>query len=327
MDISISGVNPSLTIFDEIWRYEYEKMERFFEELTTVPTRKNPLMFIITYAGYDKTSLLYRLYEKGLRGDDPTFYFIWDNENRMPWQTEKYLKQQRGRLRKNTYLRLHENRWTKAEEDFITPELYEGCLDESLVRRPKGRKMIYVGLDVGLRNDFSAVAAVHWDGVDLVLTDHAVFEPEGDEALGLEDTIERTILEWNTIYDIVSVNYDPWQCERSAQELRKRGVECEEYNQTQANLTQMSQNLYGLITGRELQFYPSYEVKEHLLNCIAESTSRGWRINKKKKQRKKIDLTVALCMACIAACGDVEEESSGEPVVWAGDGWQAGYGG
>lgn len=324
-DISIAGVNPSLVVFDELWSYEYEHMERFFEELTTIPTRKDPLILIISYAGDDKTSLLYRLYEKGLRDDDPTFYFIWDHENRMPWQTEKYLKQQKGRLRKNTYLRLHENRWTKAEEDFITPHLYEGCVDESLVRRPKGRKLIYVGVDVGLRNDFSAVAAVYWDGADLVLTDHAVFEPEGDEALGLEDTIERVILEWNEIYDIVLVNYDWWQCERSAQELRKHGIKCEKYNQDLANLTAMSQNLYGLITGRELQLYPDDEVKEHLLNCIAESTTRGWRINK-KKQKKKIDLTVALAMACMGACGDVEDEG-GEMEVYAGNGWQAGYGG
>lgn len=325
MDISIAGMNPSLTIFDELWNFEYERMEAFFEELTTVPTRKNPLMFIISYAGDDKTSLLYRLYEKGLKGGDPTFYFIWDHENRMEWQTEAYLTQQKGRLRKNTFLRLHENRWAKAEEDFITPELYQGCVDERLVRRPKGRKLIYVGLDIGLRNDFSAVVAVHWDGADLLLTDHAVFEPEGDEALGLEDTVEKTILEWNEIYDIIKVNFDPMQCERSAQELRKHGIKCEAYKQTLDNLTMMSQILYSLITKRELALYPNDKVKEHLLNCIAESTGRGWRINK-KKQRKKIDLTVALAMACMGACADIEEDE-GEFEVFAGDGFKSAYGG
>ena len=100
-DISCAGLNPNLVVFDELWSYEYESMKNFFEEMTTVPTRKNPMALIVTYAGYDDESLLYQLYKKGMeleKNPDPTFFFYWEGENkipinRMPWQTEKYLKQ------------------------------------------------------------------------------------------------------------------------------------------------------------------------------------------------------------------------------------------
>ncbi|MQY58153.1 MAG: hypothetical protein GH144_00895 [Clostridia bacterium] len=77
-EISAAGLNPNLVIFDELWSYDLESMTRFFEELTTVPTRKHPLILIVTYAGYDtdEDNLLYSLYQKGLKGRDPTFFFL-----------------------------------------------------------------------------------------------------------------------------------------------------------------------------------------------------------------------------------------------------------
>ena len=64
-------MNPSLVIFDELWAYEdTESMNarKFFDELTTVPTRKQPLTLIVTYAGFDEDSLLHEIYKRGLDG-------------------------------------------------------------------------------------------------------------------------------------------------------------------------------------------------------------------------------------------------------------------
>ncbi|GAI77002.1 unnamed protein product, partial [marine sediment metagenome] len=63
-EVSAAGLNPNLVVFDELWSYDLESMTRFFEELTTVPTRKHPLILIVSYAGYDtdEENLLYSLY-------------------------------------------------------------------------------------------------------------------------------------------------------------------------------------------------------------------------------------------------------------------------
>ncbi|KKK69470.1 hypothetical protein LCGC14_2933690, partial [marine sediment metagenome] len=60
-----AGVNPTLVLFDEIWGYSGRE---FYDELTESPARKDPLCLIVTYAGYDKDSLLYDLYKAGMKG-------------------------------------------------------------------------------------------------------------------------------------------------------------------------------------------------------------------------------------------------------------------
>jgi phage terminase large subunit-like protein len=117
---SAAGLNPSLVIFDELWTYTHPHMLNFYDEMTTVPTRENPLTLIVSYAGYDEDSLLYELCEKGKAGDDPRFFYYWTHENFAPWVTEEYLATQRKRLRPGTYARLHEARWTAGEEAFCT---------------------------------------------------------------------------------------------------------------------------------------------------------------------------------------------------------------
>ncbi|GAJ23231.1 unnamed protein product, partial [marine sediment metagenome] len=90
-----SGTNPSLVIWDELWAMELDRERKFWDELTTVPTRKNPLTLVVSYAGFDELSLLYELYKKGLARTDKEMFFIWSHRNLASWVTKKYLAKQR----------------------------------------------------------------------------------------------------------------------------------------------------------------------------------------------------------------------------------------
>jgi phage terminase large subunit-like protein len=321
-DVSCSGLNPSLVIFDELWSYEYEGMRRFYDEMTTVPTRQKPLTLIVTYAGYDQESLLYELYEKGQAGDDPFMFFYWSHENKAPWVTAEYLETQRKRLRPSTYARLHENRWTSGEEAFCTQEQYQACVSGSLLRGDVSRadEGVYVGVDIGLKHDCSAIAAVSVHGEDICLVAHELFVPKGKAPLELEETVEAAILALSSRCSIRQVFYDPYQFQRSAQALRAKGVPCQEYAQTVGNTVKMSETLSTLIQNKRLRLYPSREVRAHLLNAKAKETERGWRLVKRKAS-KKIDLAVAVALACQAVVesgmrgrpGIVMQDDSGEP--------------
>ena len=139
-----AGSNHGFTSWDELWGYTSEASRRLWEEMTPVPTRTNSIRFISTYAGFENESKLLReLYLLGVGPDEhhdgqgerlhPTLpiygnreariFCYWDHEARMPWQTPQYYETQRRNLRPNTFLRLHENRWTVSESRFITPEL------------------------------------------------------------------------------------------------------------------------------------------------------------------------------------------------------------
>lgn len=294
-DASISGVNPNFVHFDELYLYRYEGMREFWEALTTVPTRKNPLTLITTTAGWDEDTLLYELYQKGLKGGDPTFYFLWDRKNRMKWQTKAYLSQQKGRLRKATFRRLHLNEWTSGIESFIEPELWDQCINKKLSPILPSREVrLTAGVDIGIKNDFSAVVAVTRNGNRIKLACHKVWKPSKENPLDLE-VVEGYLRELNKNYVLESVVYDPFQFHGSAMRLKKEGLPMLEYPQTSDRLTRMGQLIFDLIKGGNLELYPDKEMRSQALHTKAKETQRGWRLVKGGKQ--KIDIIIALAMA------------------------------
>lgn len=88
-----------------------------------------------------------------------------------------------------------------------------------------------------------------------------------------------------------------------AQRLSAAGIPIEEFPQTVPNLTAMGQNLFELITGRNLKHYPDAGIRLAVGRAVAIETSRGWRISKEKASHK-IDVVVAMAMACHAAVAD-----------------------
>jgi phage terminase large subunit-like protein len=302
-EVSAAGLNPNLVIFDELWSYDLESMTKFFEELTTVPTRKHPLILIVSYAGYDtdEDNLLYSLYQKGLKGRDPTFFFYWDHKNRMPWQTKQYLKQQRGRLRPGTYRRLHLNEWTSGEEAFIDMDLWDACVDRKhRPALPNKEVELIIGVDIGISHDTCAVVGVMKDKDKIKLACHRKWQPTKKNPIDLEETVEAYVKELDKGYTVSEVRYDPYQFHRSAMTLQKAGVNMVEFPQTTDRLTAMSQNLYDLVKGGNLVLYRDNEMKQHAQKATAKETPRGWRIVKKKASHK-IDLIIALAMAALGA--------------------------
>jgi len=308
-DISCAGLNPNLVVFDELWSYEYESMQRFFEEMTTVPTRKNPLALIVTYAGYDDETLLYQLYKKGMELEkslDPTFFFYWEGENgipinRMPWQSEKYLKQQRGRLRENTYLRLHENRWVEDITQFIDMDKFDQCVNKDLTPiLPNKDIEIWVGIDASVSGDSTAVVAVTRKENKIILADYKKWQPSKKNPIDLEETVEKYIIDLDRDFNLKLAYYDPYQLHRSAMTLKKEGIRIKELPQTVSNTIDFSQNLYDLIQFGNIEFYPSPELRRHIKSCKAKEMERGYRIIK-GSQSSKIDIAIAMAMASYGA--------------------------
>ncbi|MGH2358946.1 MAG: hypothetical protein ACRDGM_00145 [bacterium] len=325
-----AGSNHGLTSWDELWGYTSESSRRLWEELTPVPTRKNSIRFITTYAGWENESdLLLDLYKRGVGVDEhpqgqgerlhpdlPIYcnrearlFCYWDHEPRMPWQTADYYASQRINLRAGTFLRLHENRWASAASIFITPEMWDPCVDQSLSPPlPTKEHPLFVGVDVGIKHDNAAVVAVWRDGAKLVLARHHIWKPSATEPLDLEATVEQYLRDLHDRYRVREILCDPFQFHRSITTLKAAGLPIREFPQTTANTTLMGQTLFELLDGKNLRFYPAEDLRAQALNTVAVESSRGWRIAKEKAS-KKIDAIVALSMACLAAI-----ESGAQPV-------------
>ena len=169
----------------------------------------------------------------------------------MEWQTQAYYDSQKKTLRPGTYLRLHRNQWAVAEETFITPEMWDPCVNQAHHPTIISRDPLYVGIDVGIKHDNAARVAVKWDenGEKLILVSHRIWKPTPGKPLGLENTVEEDLRELNEQNDVVEIFADPYQMHRSITTLQAAGVPIKEYAQTQANCTLMGQTLFDLLTG------------------------------------------------------------------------------
>jgi phage terminase large subunit-like protein len=317
-----AGSNHGLTSWDELWGYTAERSQRLYEELTPVPTRTNSIRFITTYAGWEHESiLLWDLYRQGVAPDEyaegrgvrlhpelPLFanpearlFVYWDHERRMPWQSLVYYDGQRRSLRPGTYLRLHENRWATAETAFITPELWDPCVDPTWSPLPPTRTLpLFVGVDAGIKHDTAAVVAVCWYKERLSLAAHRIWRPSPTEPLDLEATVEAYLRYLHRHYRVAAVWCDPYQLHRSITTLQAVRMPIEAFPQTSSHTTQMGQTLFDLLNGRNLRLYPAADLRQQALQTVSLETPRGWRIAKEKAGHK-IDAIVALAIACVAA--------------------------
>lgn len=325
-----AGLSPAVVVFDELWRFTSDEAITSYEELTNIPFEGN-LNLVVTYAGFseDEDSILYRLYKQGVEqrdgyaNRDRKFLFRWYGEDlypEIPWVTQNYLTLQKNRLRPNSYARLHQNLWVSGAESFVDSKILDSCTHN----HRKGVAFdgqVVIGVDIGLKSDCSAICVVgKIDSDNLILIDHKLFIPDEKrhQVLDLESTVEKTLLHYNKKYRVKKILYDPYQFQRSASTLRKSKLRMIEFPQTQSNTVEMSETLSDLLHNQRLMIYPDQELRLHLLNAQAKETQRGWRIVK-KRQSRKIDLTIALALAVQGATKSFLTSSTRKGYVYVPD--------
>ena len=124
--------------------------------------------------------------------------------------------------------------------------------------------------------------------------------PDLVDGLDFEGAIEATLIQLKKSFQLKKVLYDPYMMQASAQRLARQGVPIEEFPQTVPNLTSSTQNLLDLIDAQRLLAYPDPAIRLAMSRAITVESARGIRISK-DKQSHKIDVIVALGMACLAA--------------------------
>jgi len=324
-----AGSNHGLTSWDELWGFTSESSRRLWDEMSPVPTRKNSIRLITTYAGFEGESVLLReLYTAGVGPEEfaegkakqihatlPLYFnpdarllVYWDHEPRLPWQTAKYYASQRAQLRPSAFTRLHENRWTTSESTFITAEMWDSIVDQALrPLLPCKDVRLYLGVDASVKSDTSAVVGVYRQENRIVVGIHRIWRPTASAEIDLE-SIEQYLETLHRQYNVALVLADPYQFARSIAVLKAKGVRIEELPQTVSNTTLMGQTMFDLLRNQNLSVYKSSELREQALNAVAIETPRGFRIAKEKASRK-IDSLVAMAIACVGAIQAVRPPS------------------
>lgn len=316
-----AGANPTISVWDEIWAYVLENLSRLWEEFTIVPTRRNSVRFVTTYAGFrDESELLWSMYQRAVRhgvrmhqtlpiyesvAGDVVAY--WDHVPRMPWQTPEYYRKEKARLRKNAYRRLHQNQWTRSESAFIDPELWD-ALPRTGSKPPASKAFpVYVGGDASHKRDCTAGVAVGWAAPSAgypegypFLVRHQVWTPTKEEPVIPEDTLGPWIEAVCRDFNVKWIACDPNHMETLIYRLQAKHLPVVSFDQTIDNLTSAADALYTFTKQGRLLLYPETDLTEHVLSATAKETPKGWRLAK-DLARKRIDGAVSLAFALTMA--------------------------
>ena len=309
---SAAGANPVISSFDELWAFASERGFRLFDEMIPPPTRTVACRLTTTYAGYTgKSALLESLYRRGLAQPEiaPDLHagdgilMFWTHEPVAPWQDERWIAEMRRSLRPLQFARMIRNEWVASENSFIDVAAWDRCVDPDLKPVLADKALpIWVGVDASVKHDSTACVCVTWSQKHqhVRLVAHKIFQPTPETPIDFVAEVEQTLLDWRDRFNLQKIFYDPYQMAASAQRLAREGLVLEEYPQHPANLTALAQNLFDLITDRNLAVYPNEATRLAISRAVAVESGRGWRITK-EKQAHKIDFVIALGLAALAA--------------------------
>ena len=205
-------------------------------------------------------------------------------------------------MHKREWLRFAANQWvTNLEDAWIEAGKWATLADYDLVI-PEHSK-VWLGVDIGLRHDTSAVVIVHQLEDERWAVEAEIFVPPvgGEIDLAL---VENHIMDLHDRFEVRGVVYDRWAFSRSAQELESRGALCIEFPMTNERTVPACSRLLEAVNRGELVHNGDQALEAHVEAGSIKMTERGWRIAKAprgKTGRGKIDALIALLLAFTVA--------------------------
>jgi phage terminase large subunit-like protein len=188
---SLDGLNVHCAVIDEVHAHKSRDMVDILD--TATGSRRQPLIFMITTAGFDRNSVCWEQHEytdkvlSGVVEDDSFFGIVYGLDESDDWEDErnwikanpnlgvsKKIDDMRRKAKKakemptalNAFLRLELNVWTQAETKWISLAHWQACGAPADDNGLRGR-VCYAGLDLSSTLDISAFVMV--------------FPPETDE--------------------------------------------------------------------------------------------------------------------------------------------------
>jgi len=333
------GRAPAAALIDELWAFETKAQEQSYIALSSaLHKREDAYLLAITTAGYDQHSLLGRIYAGALgwpevtvskngcvtiaRDDEHGQLLCWygaperaDLENERVWRATNpaswvQLRDLRRQLHdpglgEAEFRRLHLNQWTTTKDAWLPHDCWAGLRSDTQI--PDGAA-IYVGVDVGLYHDSTAVVWAHlledrrialrahvWSAkADASAHSHC---PDGKVRL---ERVEDFIRDLGRRYRIREIAYDPRFFDRSAEILENSGFITVEFLQSSAPMANAYQAFYQAALEGTLTHDGDPILAEHVEATAADKTERGWKVRKLKSSRH-IDATVAAVLAVARA--------------------------
>lgn len=230
------GLNPSTVIIDELHAWKTRELYDTVDDAQGA--RLEPLMFMITTAGYNQSGICYETRNHatdvlmGTVQDDTFFAIIFTVDDPEKWHDEDewrkanpnigisktwaYMRDQAQRARnsiskRNAFMNKQLNIWTNAATAFLAQEDWDACLagDLQLGQLAAERVLAYGGLDLSQKIDLTAFAlyfpAVHALKVHFWMPEATLHRRTQEDRVPYNEWAEQG---WITVTEGNAVDYD-----------------------------------------------------------------------------------------------------------------------
>jgi phage terminase large subunit-like protein len=171
----------------------------------------------------------------------------------------------------------------------------------------------YIGVDVGIKRDSTAVVMVQKGLDDKWHAWCRLWIPHTDQPVDVTDVMGH-LREMARDYTVEAISYDPRFFDVPAKMLSDEGLPLVEVPQSVELMTKVCGSLLEIIKRAELRHDHDDAFATHVLNAVPRLNERGFTLQK-SKSRGRIDAVIALALAVDRA---LHQESEQEPLAaWA----------
>lgn len=307
----LQGLDPSLAVCDEIG---FMPIESWDSLLLSSGKRPRSLVIGIGTPGFDRQSALYHLRERVNEGVAlPGFHFTeyaagpdselndeatWYEAN--PALAEGYMNIEALRtavaLSPEAHFRIFRlGQWVDGVESWLGDDGRKVWLELVDPWSPQPDLPVWVGIDVGLKRDSTAVAVAQRRPDGRLHLVWRMWVPTKDEPVDVTEVMQH-VRELDRRYKVQGVSYDPRFFDVPAKMLEDEGLRMVEVPQSIERMTPAIGSTFEAIKRAELSHNGDTVVTEQVLNAIPRFNDRGFTLAK-GKSRGRIDAAVAMCLA------------------------------
>jgi phage terminase large subunit-like protein len=189
--------------------------------------------------------------------------------------------------------------WVYGEDTAISDTEWAAVADPE-AEIPEGSENVYLGVDIGLRRDTTALVPVWQDDEDapmIVGYPTILYPPEGGATSFREilETVENYAAKWPGLTVVIDPNAGgELIAERIENDL---GLDVVVYSQQPRPMALAAQRLTTAIATRTLRHPDDAELNRHVLSAVPKTVGESWRFGKSSKRSVPNDGVIALAIA------------------------------
>lgn len=317
-----AGGGDDFTLYTELWGWTTQEAQKMWTEMTLSPLKFGRSMrWAETYAGYAGTSsVLEGLYKQGVTGGEvidseyemyrnERLFCLWQTRPHLPWQTASYYAQEADSLASSEFNRVHRNQWQSGTEKFVSEAWWRACMVKGV---PASSNRVVVAMDAAVSGDSFGMVAV--TKISDKLADEQginhkfmpIYARKWDPPKNGEISFAEVEAEfWRLVdrFQVLCLAYDPYQLADMSQRIERSGkVYVRKFGQGAPRLT-ADKALHDKIRDGYLihSFDDTHPMSQHIDNADRKNEGDSKMRIIKRQKHLKVDLAVALSMACATA--------------------------